>query len=500
MSRGDATLTGVQGRMAYATATGTVPYPAAVRRPSAVAPVRREAGRSLANDPINWWLIGLTGVYLAWSYYALPSSIWARLGLVVLLTLRMKPDIIIPYCLSCLQLKLNFTESLSDEIRIDDGVMAGLTGFESYAFALPPLLIGVRSMFAFTNSRTDHRFFPVGLYLLWLLGAVLVVIGAFTIFRTGRGWTGAVRMYSIVGAVFYGLLMPRLKPEQINRLAAGLATVCLVLFSLSLAGRFGSRMLFVLGPLGAAWAVSGSLLLSRKSFFAFALLFVTGSVSLYRATFMVFGQWIWAGITTVINWTCAAGTRQVAYRMHVHVLATALFCMVLFLFGIARQVNEKSSGEGPSTFIERIEGKLYADRGPIWSGCVRAIFEEASILPTPERGFVIQWFGQEKFWENGPHNLVLELLNQLGWVAGPISIIVLGYTVIASTGVLARDDNRGARAIATAIICSIVVGGLTLPYIVQDRQGEFMLFAAGLAIGSSRVNSLESLRMLKARA
>jgi hypothetical protein len=498
MSRGDVTLTGVQGRMAYATATGTVAYPVAVRRPSAVAPVRREAGRRLANDPINWWLIGLACGYLAWSYYALPSSIWARLAFVSALTLRMKPDIIIPYCLSCLQLKLNFTETLSDEIRIDENVAAALTGFESYAFAIPPLLVGVRAAFAFFNARTDHRFFPVGLYLLWVLGGVLVVIGAFTIFRTGRGWTGAMRMYSIVGAVFYGLLMPRLKPEQLNRLAAGLATVCLILYALALSGRFGSRIVFVLGPLGAAWGVSGALSLSRKTFFAAALLFVTGSVSLFRATFMAFGGWIWAAIATGLEWTCPAGPKRVAYRMHGFVLATAIFCMVLFLVGVARQMNEKSSNDG--TFLGRIEWKLYADRGPIWSGCIRVLFEDASLLPTPERGFSIQWFGQERFWENGPHNLLLELLNQLGWVAGPISIFVLAYTVIASTGVLARDDNRGARAIATAIICSILVGGLTLPYIVQDRQGEFLLFAAGLAIGSSRVNCLESLRMLKARA
>lgn len=496
MSRADAITTGVGGRMVYATAAG--PAPAVVRRPPVAAPVPRQASRRLANDPINWWLIGLAVGYLIWSYYALPSSIWARLVFASLLTLRMKPDIIIPYCLSCLQLKLNFTEVLSDEIRIDDAIGASLTGFESYAFAIPPLLISLRAGLAFFNARTDHRFFPLGLYVLWVLGGVLVVIGAFTIFRTGRGWTGAMRMYSIVGAVFYGLLMPRLKPEQLNRLAAGLATVCLILYALALTGRFGSRITFVLGPLGAAWGMSGALSLSRKTFFAAALLFVTGTVSLFRATFMVFGSWIWALITAALAWTNFSAPKRVAYRMHAYVLATSIFCLVLFLVGVARQVTDKTSSDG--TFLGRVEWKLYADRGPIWSGCIRVLFDQASLLPTPERGFSIQWFGQERFWENGPHNLGLELLNQLGWVAGPISILVLAYTVIACTGVLARDDNRGARAIATAMICSIVVGGLTLPYVVQDRQGEFLLFAAGLAIGSSRVNCLEALRMLGQRA
>ena len=504
--------------MAYATAGGAVvpgmlapgmPPPGTVspgtvspgtaspglRRPAVVAPVPRKASRRLANDPINWWLIGLAGIYLAWSYFALPSSIWARFVFAIMLTLRMKPDIIIPYCLTCLQLRLNFTETLSDEIRIEDGIASGLTGFESYAFAIPPLLIAIRAAFAFFNARTDHRFFPVGLYLLWALGGLLVVIGAFTIFRTGRGWTGAMRMYSIVGAVFYGLLMPRLKPEQVNRLAAGLATVCFVLYALALTGQFGSRIVFVIGPLGAAWGVSGALSLSKKSFFAMALLFVTGSVSLFKATFMVFGSWIWAALAAVINWTYASGPRRISYRMYGYVLATTVFCIVLFFVGVSRQMNDKSASDG--TFLGRIEWKLYADRGPIWSGCLRVIFEDPSIIPTPERGFSIQWFGQERFWENGPHNLILELLNQLGWVAGPISMLVLAYTVTGCAGVLARDDNRGARAIATSAICSIVVGGLTLPYIVQDRQAEFMLFSAGLVIGSSRVNCLEAFNMLK---
>jgi hypothetical protein len=500
MSPGDAIPYG-GGRLTYATVAGPVAGPATgpsapvVLRPTAAAPVTRPGKRRLANDPINWWLIGLTIGYLAWSYYALPSSIWARLAFAVLLTIRMKPDIIIPYCLSCLQLKLNFAETLSEEINLDGGLAASMTGFESYAFAVPPLLISVRAAFAFTNARTDHRFFPAGLYLLWAVGAMFVVIGAFTIFRTGRGWTGAMRMYSIVGAVFYGLLMPRLKPAQINRLAAGLAVVCMALYLLAMGGRFGARTMFVIGPIGAAWGVTAALRLSRASLFAAALLFVTGSLSLFRMTFMVYGSWIWAATAAGLAWMSPGGPKRLASHLQAYVLATAIFCTFLFFVGVSRQVNDKSTNDG--TFLGRVEWKLYADRGPIWSGCIRVLFEDPSILPTPERGFVIQWFGQEKFWENGPHNLELELLNQLGWVAGPIALLVLAYVVVGCTGVLARDDTPGARVIAIAAICSIVVGGLTLPYIVQDRQGEFLLFSAGLVIGSSRVNRLEALRMLR---
>ena len=138
-----------------------------------------------------------------------------------------------------------------------------------------------------------------------------------------------------------------------------------------------------------------------------------------------------------------------------------------------------------TSFFGRIEYKLYADRGPIWYGCISSLIEEPSLLPTPERAFYIEWLGFERMWPYGPHNLVLELLNQLGMVAGPIAIVVMAYTVWGCVGAIGRDPNSGVRSLATAAICSILVGGLTLPYSVGDRLGENILFTAGLAIANS---------------
>jgi hypothetical protein len=49
---------------------------------------------------------------------------------------------------------------------------------------------------------------------------------------------------------------------------------------------------------------------------------------------------------------------------------------------------------------------------------------------------------------------------------------------------MAYDPNRGARAIATAAISAIMVGGVTLPFVLADRQGEIILIAAGLVVTS----------------
>ena len=448
-------------------------------RATAVATQVDQAG----SDPINWWLIAIALGYALLSYVWLAPSIWVRLLFASFLILRMRPDIIIPYFISCLQLKLNFKEGLGDVIDIGaSDLTVGLTGFESYAFAIPPLLISVRTAFAVADKRIDRSHFPWGLYLVWALGGILVVAGAFTILGSSRGWTGAMRMYSIVGGVFYGMLMPRMSSRQVDRLSTGLGCVCLVYFVTLMAFSFGGKLTFVIAPIGTAWAATQ--LLSRKRFvLGSILLAMTGYVCLFKATFMVFGTWVWAVTASCIEqFTSRKGQRRNS-PFAMFVVATAVFCAALFFYGVTRKITENQQFD--TSFLGRIEYKLFADRGPIWHGCVTALMEEPSFLPTPEREFYVEWLGFDRLWPFGPHNLVLELLNQLGMVAGPIAIAVMAYAVWGCVGAIGRDQNSGVRALATAAICSILVGGLTLPYSVGDRLGENIVFTAGLAIANS---------------
>ena len=437
-----------------------------------------------ANDPINWWLIGAALVYVAVSYFFLAPSIWLRMVLASLLILRMRADIIIPLCLSCLQLRLNIRESMSDVSEITPGIIGGLTGFESYAFAVPPLLISLRTALAFPSARTDRRGFPFWLYFIWLFGGAFVVVGAFMNMGTVRGWTGGMRMYSIVGCMFYGLLMPRPSLRQIDRLAGGLATVGMVLFACSAAGVFGSKVLFVLAPVCVSWGVSGLLTLSStQSIGAAVLLAVTSLPILVSSTFTVFGSWLWAGLAAVVHRSTSPGGRRPPTRMAWLVAGSAAVLAIVFLNGLTRRVGERSHHDG--TMLGRMEWKLYADRAPLWWGCVQKIAEEPSLIPTPERPFFIEWFGEERLWPAGPHNLALELINQLGVVAGPISILVLTYFVCRCAVVLTRERSRGVQTLAISTISGILVGGLTLPHMVQDRIAEYLLIATAVALSSS---------------
>jgi hypothetical protein len=448
--------------------------------PAAARPVALPVDKP-ANDPINIWLILAACGYLAMSYFAFVPSIWVRMLLACVLILRMKPDIIIPYCLCCMQLKLMF--AWQGDGLIDSGdVTAGLTGFESYSFAVPTILISVRAAFAAVSSRVDRRGFPWWLYGLWLVVAIPVIVGAFVNMGTGRGWTGGMRMYSIVGGIFYGLLLPRMSPRQTDRLAAGLAVITAVYSVIGLVTRFGSKIGFILGPIGASWAIAG-LLPPTAPVAAVAMLALTGFTSLFRGTKMVFMTWVWCVLAGVIEAVMRADWRRPRGLLALYVVSTAIACATLFSVAITRQVNEKQQFD--TSFWGQLEMKLLADRGPIWWGGLCIVVDEPSLFPTPERPFMINWFGVEQLWPNGPHNLVLELMNQLGTVAGPMSVLVMAYVVCSSVRALSRDRGRGVRALLTAAICSILVGGLTLPYVVGDRLGEITLFTAGAALASS---------------
>jgi len=435
------------------------------------------------SEPINWWLIALAIGYAVLSYVWLVPSIWVRLLFASFLILRMRPDIIIPYTLSCLQLRLNFKEGMGDVIDIAaNNVASGLTGFESYAFAIPPLLISVRGLFAAADKRIDRSHFPAGLYMVWVMGGILVVVGAFIMVGSSRGWTGAMRLYSVVGSVFYGMLMPRMSPRQANRLAAGMACLCLVFYLTSLALPFGGKLIFVLGPIGVFWATTqvGS---RKRLLFAGLILATTGYLSLFFSTLCVMGCWVWSVAAACIALITTRRARPSNRAFATYVLVTVVVCMILFFFGVTRNVTENQRYD--RTLLGRLEYKLYADRGPIWWGCIKSLAEEPSLLPTPERSFTVEWLGFEQMWFFGPHNLMLELLNQLGMVAGPIAIIVMAYTVAGCVGAVGRDPNSGVRTLAIAAICSILVGGLTLPYSVGDRLGENVLIPAGMAIANS---------------
>lgn len=442
---------------------------------------RRTADRT--ESVVNPVLIGLALVYLVWSYYALASSIWARSLFACYLVLRMKPDIIIPYCLSCLQLRLNLSQRGDD--LLDQGledVFQSLTGFESYAFTIVPILFALRMLFTVLSGRVAWRDFPLGLFLLWAFGGPFVVAGAWYARDLGGGWTSGIRIYCVISTFFYGLLLPRVNQKQMDRLVGGLSLIAFVLLILSVFGGFKSQLRFVLFPLAIGWATSG--VLTGRSLVYSAAVLAFASVNALTTTLMVRMNWLWSIIAGVVEWMSPPGVRGSGSRNRALILGTIVACQALFVIGVLFCQTERS--EYAPGFWGRVELKLVGDRGPIWLATIKHLTEEATLLAIPGRPYMVRNFGVEALWRFGPHNLVLEVLRQLGMVAGPVSIMLLLAMVLKCGTVIVNQGGAGSRAIASAVICCIVVGGTTLGYVLGDRQGEVIFMLAGAVIANSR--------------
>ena len=139
----------------------------------------------------NPTLIACALIYVLWSWVHLPSSIWVRSLLACYLIWRMKPDVIIPFVLSCAQLRIQIGGRGTFDDTYDMAMQ--MTGFEQYAFMLPCVLYAVRTVFAAMSARVARRAeFPFWLYSLYLLGMVFVITGALSAHGT-PGWTGGLR-------------------------------------------------------------------------------------------------------------------------------------------------------------------------------------------------------------------------------------------------------------------------------------------------------------------
>jgi len=463
----------------YASGTLTLHHPG---QQAAEWPEVRVRSRRLAvQRALNPWLLFFALVYLAWSYVHLSSSIWARFVLASYLIWRMRPDIIVPYCLTCVQLRLGLSAEVMGGVQGLDDVYAGLTGFESYAFTLPPVLMGLRTVIAMFDARVSKRAFANVAGGAWLVAGLLVIAGALYARANGFGWTASLRMYTVVGSALYGMLMPRLDGPELKRLGGSLALLGALVSWSALYSIYNSQLVFVFGPLAAVWGVLG-VVRREKPILSLIVVAVSGAFCVFCSTFMLMLTWLWCAVAGVIESSVRSTPTGSYKRLHAFILASAMLCATVFLAGFILYVGEKS--EADTSLRGRIESKLYQDRGPLWVGFVQSVYDEPYFLPIPGRAFTIRSFGKDTLWRYGPHNLVLELLRQLGLICGPIAVAVLAALVIRLTRVMAYDGNRGGLAIGTAAISAILVGGVTLAFVLADRQGEVLLMAAGLVITS----------------
>jgi len=437
------------------------------------------AGESAIFNP---YLIALGIIYVVWSWVHLPSSIWVRSLLACYLIWRMKPDVIIPFVLTCAQLRIQIGGGGSfDEVQ--DMAMQ-MTGYEQYAFMIPGVLYSIRTFFAAVSVRVARRAqFPFWLYNLYLFGMLFVVAGAIFAYGT-RGWTAGVRQYCLVGLYFYGLLMPTVSRQQLMRLVMGFVVLGLLTVLANLLVGFHSRQLWVLLPIAGSFAPLVILGRGRLWHCCMAVLYsVAGALFAVEATFTLVLLWLWnmiAGICMGLFGKKSLRSTVVTGLTHALLIVTVgMFFYGAFSHDPTRDTFEMIRGGQGSTF-ERMRFKLLSDRGPIWWGAMCELADNPTLCGVPAPQFVIRSLNTEVIWPYSTHSILLDPLMQLGLVAGPIELLILLHAVAVARRAIARETDIGIAVLGLAIISNIILGGATLPYMLYERAAEHMLMVAGL--------------------
>ena len=93
---------------------------------------------------------------------------------------------------------------------------------------------------------------------------------------------------------------------------------------------------------------------------------------------------------------------------------------------------------------------------------------------------MIRSLGKEHIWPYSTHSILLDPLLRLGLVAGPILLLILFHAVMVSRNAVAQETDIGITVLGLAVISNIVLGGATLPYMLNERAAEHIYMAAGL--------------------
>ena len=443
---------------------------------------RSAAAGTIDGSIFNPTLIAVAIVYVLWSWVHLPSSIWVRSLFACYLVWRMKPDVIIPFVLSCAQLRVE----LGGRGSFDDAqdMAMQMTGFEQYAFMLPCVLYATRTFFAALSARVVRRAqFPFWLYNLYLFGMLFVIVGALAAYGK-PGWTAGLRQYCVLGLYFYGLLMPACSKSQLMQLATGFAILGLLTVVANLLIGYASRQLWVLLPIAGSFAPL--VILGRGSSWQCCLAVsysIVGALFAVEATFTLLLLWVWNTVPGV--WLGPFGRKSLRWAV-VTGLTYGLLVMSLgmFFYGAlahdpTRDLFETVRGGQGSTF-DRMTFKLLSDRGPIWWGAMREVAVNPTLCGVPAPQFLIYSLGIERIWPYSTHSIVMDPLLQLGLVAGPIELLILLHAVMVAKSATARQIDVGIAVLGLAVISNIVLGGATLPYMLYERAAEHMFVVAGL--------------------
>lgn len=332
------------------------------------------------------------------------------------------------------------------------------------------------------GGRAFRGIVPRPLTIAFMLALVPVFLGGLQGQAMGNNqWSLGLRAMFALGGMFWGVIVARRAAAQPLRLMNQLATIVFVACAM-LAVRFLNDML-IFCLLGLA----GGLLpyyVSRRRWVEAGTLAAAAAIGAVALSLTAAGQVV-VGLGGVVLAAIRSRTiRRTVLRLAVLVGSLASAGMLWFVV----QMQGKTLLE----VVQRDEGvftyaifKLLGDRGPLWLAALQQISAPPYwVVPAgrslrPENfnyGYIVY------LWDFGSHNTFLELLRQVGLVAGAVGIALMLWTIAAAVRVLTETRPPVLRGLAAGFLGVAVVGMTTGNFPVYD-VGFFVWSLGGMLAG-----------------
>lgn len=351
------------------------------------------------------------------------------------------------------------------------------------------------AVLAFTAARVLQEMFFAPRTLLrrrqdvvllgtWLL--LVAISAASALWGRAEGqsnWTQPLRMSLSLSGFFYaGILSKKggLSEDALRGLSAVVTSYVVALA----AGAYWHHVLFLFAP--ACAAVAALALRHRGVLVAAAV----GSISLLAAsrvdTFTMYGAVVLSALVGMsVNRDEGKGA-----RLSKRILACAgLVSLLLPIWALTRGNDpDRPMARKDVGILERLEGKVFSDRVPIWKGALESIKEQEGFIVPAGRPLFYRAPGTEsdREWGVHCHNSFLEAFRSGGVAIGTLfGGLVLGMWLSGLNGLGVVRGSR-ARAFVIAGMSTAVVGACTglFPFDMNAGVWVWVLIGAGATAGA----------------
>ncbi|RME68706.1 MAG: hypothetical protein D6781_10280 [Verrucomicrobia bacterium] len=395
-------------------------------------------------------------------------------------------------------------------------VIAGFPFNVGYIIAFA---MAARNVYEFLNTDTFRQAGVRWLFILWLIAIpftmVMSVMGKL---EENMSWTGPLRVTLMAGAFFYGLILRKTWPVDGRVIYKGLVPIMVVFYLLADFSLFWHRYLFVFVALGVPagilatrqrrllWKVLGWMCVILTVDYGLGLGIVSfiklgggleslegdatssgglGGIAGGSATLTLNFVMLSSAAMTMFYFIRTLPGRRLAGRLLGLPAFGFLvaFSVMIALLSPRYAITNATLGEdaGSASVSEKLMYKLFDERSVIWNATFEDIVNGPKIFRPSGRPVIIPMYnGEDREWVHGAHNVIMEVLVSLRFVAGPIVLCMYAVAMIGCARTFGSEGLMARGVLAIATLATALIGGVTGHYPMTDEVSFLFMGLAGL--------------------